>query len=266
MKPVKIGFVGIHLACFLAIWTGVTWRALEIAFVLYWARMFLITGGYHRYFAHRAYNTSRWFQFVLAFLGTTAMHKGPLWWASRHTLHHKFSDKWQDVHSPKQYGFFQAHMGWFLLDKGEAVDDTRYVKDWIKCPELVWVEKYHLVAPILLTALCYYLAGWSGVIVGLGWSTVVFWHSTFLVNSVAHIWGSRRYQTGDDSRNNLLLAVLTMGEGWHNNHHHCQLSAKQGFKWWEIDATYYTLRLLALFGLIWNLEKPSKKVLTNKLL
>lgn len=265
MTTAKIGFVGIHLACICAVWTGITWHALTIAFVLYWARMFLITGGYHRYFAHRSYKTSRWFQFVLAFLGTTAMHKGPLWWALRHRNHHKYSDERQDVHSPKQYGFLQAHMTWFLFDKGADTDDTCHVGDLKKFPELVLVEKYHLVAPIMLTVLCYWLAGWSGVIVGLGWSTVVFWHSTFLVNSVAHICGSRRYQTGDESRNNLPIAILTMGEGWHNNHHHCQLSAKQGFKWWEIDTTYYILLLLERFGLIWNLKKPSEEVLTSNL-
>ncbi len=261
-----IGFVGIHVGCIFAIWTGVTWRALEIAFILYWTRMFLITGVYHRYFSHKAYKTSRWFQFVLGFLTTTAVQKGPLWWSSKHRIHHKYSDQPLDVHSPKQYGFWQAHMFWFLLEKNSGITEMRYIPDLEKYPELVWLDKYHWVAPTLLTLLCYYLAGWSGVVVGMAWSTVVFTHSTFLINSVAHVWGSQRYHTGDDSRNNPLLAILTMGEGWHNNHHHCQLSARQGFKWWEIDATYYILRLLALTGLIWDLKKPSAEALTNKLI
>ncbi len=260
-----VGFVGIHVGCIFAIWTGVSWRALEIAFALYWTRMFLITGGYHRYFSHRAYKTSRWFQFVLAFLTTTAVQKGPLWWVSKHRNHHKYSDQPPDVHSPRQYGFWQAHLFWFLLKKDSGATEMHYVKDWAKYPELRWLEKYHWVAPTLLTALCYYLAGWSGVVVGMGWSTVIFAHSTFLVNSVAHVWGSQRYQTGDDSRNNWLIAILTMGEGGHNNHHHCQLSARQGVKWWEIDATYYILRVLEFCGFIWDLEEPSEKALISKL-
>lgn len=260
-----IGFVGIHVACILAIWTGVTWQAVGIAFVLYWTRMFLITGVYHRYFAHRSYKTSRWFQFVLGFLTTTAVQKGPLWWSARHRLHHRHSDQPEDIHSPKQYGFWRAQVFWFLANPDSGYTDMNQVKDLAKYPELVWLDKYHWIAPTLLTILCYYLAGWSGVIVGIAWSTVIFTHSTFLVNSIAHQWGSKRYQTGDESRNNWWIAILTMGEGWHNNHHHYQSSAKQGFKWWEIDVTYYLLRLLAVFGLIWNLKKPSEKVLTSNL-
>ena len=256
----SLELASIHVVCIFAIWTGITWRALGIAFVLYWARMFLITGGYHRYFAHRSYKTSRVFQFVLAFFGTTAMQKGPLWWTSRHRIHHQYSDKPLDVHSPKIYGWWQAHIGWLFLNNHSSAD-PHYVKDLAKFPELVWLEKYHWVAPIILTALCWYLAGWSGVVVGMGWSTVVFWHAVFSINSLAHLWGSRRYQTGDDSRNNFLLAMIVMGEGWHNNHHHCPHSVNQGFKWWEIDATYYILRLLALVGLIWELKKPSQSEL-----
>ncbi len=258
-----IGFVGVHVACFAAIWTGVTWRSLAIVFALYWARMFLITGGYHRYFAHRTYKTSRAFQFVLAFLGTTCMQKGTIWWSARHRIHHKHSDEPEDIHSPKMYGFWQAHMGWFLWNKGSGATDLSRVKDLVKFPELRWLDKYHWVAPIMLTGFCYYLDGWTGMVVGLGWSTVIFWHSTFLVNSIAHLWGTRRYQTGDDSRNNWLLALLTMGEGWHNNHHHYQGSARQGFKWWEIDVTYYILRLLSLFRLIWDLNPVPKNKLNS---
>ncbi len=261
-----IGFFGIHAACIFAIWTGVTLRAVGIAFALYWIRMFLITGVYHRYFSHKAYKTSRWFQFVLGFLTTTAVQKGPIWWTSKHIIHHKYSDKDErDVHSPKLHGFWQSHMFWFLLKKNSGATEMRYVKDLAKFPELFWLDRNHWVAPTLLTILCYYLAGWSGVVVGMAWSTVIFTHSTFSVNSLAHVWGSRRYQTTDDSRNNWFIAIFTMGEGWHNNHHHFQKSARQGFKWWEIDCTYYLLRLLALTRLIWDLEKPPKEKLTSKL-
>jgi stearoyl-CoA desaturase (delta-9 desaturase) len=256
------GFTAIHLAWIGALWTGVTWRALWIAFALYWIRMFLITGVYHRYFSHRAYKMSRPLQFILAFLTTTSVQKGPLWWASRHVIHHKYSDiDAKDVHSPRQHGLLQAHIGWIWWNNKNIGTDMRYVKDWAKFPELHWLEKYHYIAPLLLTALCYYLDGWSGVVVGMGWSTIVFWHATFSVNSLAHVWGSQRYKTGDDSRNNWFLAIITLGEGWHNNHHHYDHSARQGFKWWEIDVTYYTLWLLARFRLIWNLEQvPESKI------
>ncbi len=260
------GFAAIHLVCFLAIWTGVTWRAIVIALVLYWVRMFLITAGYHRYFAHHSYQTSRVFQTILAVLGTTAVQKGPIWWSSRHRIHHIYSDQPPDVHSPIQYGFWYAHVGWLLFHNRHSGTDLNYVRDWLKYPELVWLEKYHWVMPVLLTVACYFLDGWSGVVIGMGWSTAIFWHSTFLINSAAHLWGSQRYRTGDGSRNNALLAFLTMGEGWHNNHHHCRRSARQGFKWWEIDASYYILRLLALFGLVWGLKKPSPNQLVSKLI
>ncbi len=258
-----IGLLVIHVACTFAIWTGITWHALVIAFALYWTRMFLITAGYHRYFAHRSYKTSRWFQFMLAFLGTTALQKGPLRWPARHRIHHKYSDEPEDIHSPKMYSFWQAHISWIWGAEGSGATDLSQVKDLVKYPELRWIDKYHWVAPTMLTGLCYYLAGWSGVIVSMGWSTVALWHSTFSINSIAHLWGSRRYQTDDDSRNNGLLAVVTMGEGWHNNHHHYRYSVKLGFKWWEIDIAYYILRLLALFGLVWKLKKPTKEQLED---
>lgn len=261
-KITNIAFWGIHLVPFGIFWTGFTLRSVVLCFALYWIRMFLITGGYHRYFSHRSFKTSRWFQFVLAFLGTTCVQKGVLWWASGHRRHHKYSDTLKDVHSPRMYGAYEAHFGWVASGQNSGTDLST-VRDLSSYPELRWLERYHFVAPILLTFLCYYSAGWSGVVVGMGWSTVLFWHATFSINSLAHLWGKQRFMTGDDSRNNLLLALLTMGDGWHNNHHHYQSSVRQGFYWWEVDATYYILVIFQKLGLIWDLRLPTKKSLVT---
>jgi stearoyl-CoA desaturase (delta-9 desaturase) len=252
-------FVAIHFGALAAIWTGVSVRSLVLCFVLYWLFMFAITGGYHRYFSHRTYKTSRWFQFVLAVLGTMTVQKGPLWWAARHRHHHKFSDEPEDVHSPLQRGFWTAHIGWILTPSNTATD-LRAVKDLAKYPELRWIGKYHWLAPALMAVGAYLFDGWRGFIVGTGWALVLSWHTTFTINSLAHLWGTRRYPTTDTSRNNFLLALLTMGEGWHNNHHHYQHTVRQGFYWWEIDASYYVLRALAVVGIVWDLKLPPARV------
>jgi stearoyl-CoA desaturase (delta-9 desaturase) len=253
-------FVSLHLACFAAIATGVSKTALLIGLVLFWVRMFAITAGYHRYFSHRAFKTSRWFQFVLALLGASCAEKGPLWWAATHRRHHRFSDEEQDPHSPLRRGFFESHVGWILGQK-HVDTDVRSVSDLAAYPELVWLGSWHLVPAIALAIGCLAVAGWSGLVVGFVWSTVALWHATFTINSLAHVFGKRRFATTDTSRNNWLLALLTMGEGWHNNHHHYMNSANQGFYWWEIDVSYYVLRLLAAVGLIWDLRKVPPYVL-----
>lgn len=257
-------FWSIHLVPFLAIWTGVTPRALALAIGLYVLKMFLITGGYHRYFSHRTYKTSRVFQFILALFGTSAMQRGALHWAARHRHHHSFSDQPEDVHSPKR-GFFESHVGWIARNRYNGTDLNR-VRDLAKFPELIALERLHGVMPFLLTLLCYYLAGWSGVVVGMGWSVVASWHATFCINSLAHLFGTRRYETGDTSRNNWFLAIITLGEGWHNNHHHFPSSARQGFYWWEIDFSYYMLRALEKLGLIWDLKQPTPRALSSNLI
>ncbi|MBZ0254057.1 MAG: fatty acid desaturase, partial [Candidatus Methylomirabilis sp.] len=208
-----------HVACLGAFWTGVGAADIALLLVTYWARMFGITGGYHRYFSHKAYKTGRVFQFALAFLGGTASQKGALWWAANHRHHHRFSDMPEDLHSPIQKGFWWSHMGWIVCSKYE---ETRYdlIKDFAKYPELRWLNKYWMVPPIVLGALTFLVGGWSGLVWGFAISTVVLWHSTFVINSLAHVFGGRRYHTTDTSRNNFALAMLTMGEGWHNNHHH----------------------------------------------
>ena len=261
--PSAIPFVLVHLGCFAAIWTGVTLEALVLCITLYWLRIFAIGAGYHRYFSHRSYSTSRAFQFVLAFLSQTTTQKSVIWWASKHRHHHLHSDTGHDVHSPRHHGFIYSHLGWIFSRKHDEPDFAK-VSDLTRYPELMWLHKFEVLPAVLLAGLCFLLAGWSGLVVGFLWSTVLVYHATFCINSLAHVRGSKRYVTGDDSRNNWLLAIFTMGEGWHNNHHAYQSSVRQGFKWWEFDPTYYLLRALSWTGLVWDLKTPPEPVLRNE--
>jgi stearoyl-CoA desaturase (delta-9 desaturase) len=256
-----IPFILMHVVCLAVIFTGISWTAVLLCIGLYVVRMWGLTAGFHRYFSHRTYKTSRVFQFLLALLGTTAAQKGPLWWAAHHRRHHKYTDQEGDVHSPRQNGFWWSHIGWVVSDLHDNTD-WEGIKDFSRYPELRWLNKWHLVPPVVLGTLCFALGGWQGLVVGFFLSTVILYHGTFSINSLAHMWGSRRYETGDDSRNNLWLALLTGGEGWHNNHHHYMASVKQGFYWWEIDYSYYALRLLSMFRIVWDLRKPPAHLLT----
>ena len=254
----SLPFLGFHLVPLLAFVTGVSTRALVMCAVLYVVRMFAITAGYHRYFAHKAYKTSRPMQFAMGFVGTMAIQKGPLWWAGHHRAHHRYSDTEGDIHSP-QKGFWWSHVGWFLSNRYSATD-VAAVPDLAKYPELVWLDKYDALGPWLLGVTCFLVGGWSGLVIGFFGSTVLLWHATFTVNSLNHVWGSRRFATNDTSRNNLLLALITMGEGWHNNHHHYQASARQGFTWWEVDTSFYGLQVLRALHLVKDLKSPSSAV------
>ena len=258
-------FFALHGACLAVIWVGVSWTAVLVAVGLYVLRMFAITGFYHRYFAHRAFRTSRAAQFVFAILGASAVQRGPLWWAAHHRHHHKHADTERDPHTPR-HGFWWSHMGWFLSRSGFQ-PDLRAVQDLQRYPELRWLDRYDIAVPAALAAGLFTLGAWlqhvapqlhtSGaqlLVWGFCISTVVVFHITVTINSLAHRFGTRRYDTRDDSRNNFWLALLTFGEGWHNNHHHFPGAARQGFRWWEIDLTYYGLRLLAACGLIWDLR------------
>jgi len=261
--PSAIPFVLVHLACFGAIWSGVTWPAVILCLTLYWLRIFAIGAGYHRLFSHRAYSTSRAFRFVLAVLAQSSAQKSVLWWAAKHRHHHLHSDTEQDVHSPRHTGFIYSHLGWIFSRRHDTFDEDT-VADLMRYPEMRWLDKLELVPAIVLAALCFLIAGWSGLFVGFFWSTVLVYHATFCINSLAHVRGSTRYVTGDDSRNNWLLAVFTMGEGWHNNHHAFQSSVRQGFRWWEIDPTYYILKALSWTGLVWGLRMPPAQVVRNE--
>ena len=257
----SIPFLLFHAVPFLAFFTGVSRRAVVLAVVLYFVRMFAITAGYHRYFAHRSYRTNRAMQFLLAFVGTTAVQQGPLWWASHHRSHHRYSDIEGDIHSP-QKGFWWSHVGWILSDKYNETD-LDAVKDLAAYPELRFLDRFDLVGPWTLGAFCLLIGGWSGLLIGFFASTIVLWHATFTINSLSHTFGTRRYATSDTSRNNPLLALLTLGEGWHNNHHHFQASARQGFFWWELDISWCVLRVLGLFRLVRELRQPSAAVLAR---
>jgi len=263
MYPSAIPFVLVHLACFGAIWSGVTWPAVILCLTLYWLRIFGIGAGYHRLFSHRAYSTSRAFRFVLAVLAQSSAQKSVLWWAAKHRHHHLHSDTEQDVHSPRHTGFIYSHLGWIFSRRHDTFDEDT-VTDLMRYPEMRWLDKLELIPAIILAALCFLIAGWSGLFVGFFWSTVLVYHATFCINSLAHVRGSTRYVTGDDSRNNWLLAVFTMGEGWHNNHHAFQSSVRQGFRWWEIDPTYYILKALSWTGLVWGLRMPPAQVVRNE--
>ena len=238
---------------------GWSWAALWWLIGGYVIRMFAITGGFHRYFAHRTYKTSRAFQFVLALLGMAAAQQGPLWWAAHHRRHHKYSDTPEDVHSPRQRGFVWSHMQWFLAKRHKATDYDR-IKDFAKYPELRFMNNHDLAFAIGFGVVTFVIGGSTALIWGFMVPTVLAWHFTFCINSLAHVWGSRRYATSDDSRNNLLLALLTFGEGWHNNHHHYQRSTRQGFYWWEVDVTWYVLKVLEALRIVWDVQDVPRHV------
>jgi stearoyl-CoA desaturase (delta-9 desaturase) len=242
-----------------AILVGWSWAAFWWLVGSYAVRMFSITAGYHRYFAHRTFKTSRAFQLVLAVLAMGSAQQGPLWWAAHHRRHHKMSDTPDDIHSPVQRGFWWSHIGWILSSRHKATDYDR-IKDFAKYPELRFLNDHDLGFVIAYGVLTYLVGGWTGLVWGFMVSIVAVWHVTFCINSLAHVWGRRRYPTPDQSRNNALLAVFTFGEGWHNNHHHYQRSARQGFYWWELDVTYYALKLLEKLHVVWDVEGVPRHV------
>lgn len=263
-------FWAVHAACILALWSGVSWIAVAVCFALYVVRMFAITGAFHRYFSHRTYSTSRFFQFLLGLLGTTAAQKGPIWWASHHRHHHRYSDTPDDIHSPKVHGIYYAHVGWVLSSQ---FVETRFelVRDLLKFPELRWLDKYYLLPPALLAVGVYLLGvqlenwgfatnGFEMLVWGFFVSTVLLYHGTFCINSFTHLIGKRRFKTTDDSRNNWLLALITLGEGWHNNHHRYPGSEPQGMYWWEIDISHYIIRMLGMLGLVWNIRSYPERI------
>lgn len=266
-------FFLVHLACLAIIWVGWSPVAVTVCVALYFIRMFAITAFYHRYFSHKSFKTNRFWQFCFAVLGNSATQRGPLWWAAHHRKHHKHSDEEDDLHSPVKHGFWWSHLGWFTCDAAFKTD-YNVVKDWVRFPELKFLNRYDTLVPILLGLGLFasgeVMAAWwpelgtSGAqmfIWGYCVSTVLLAHGTFTINSLCHTWGSRRYETKDDSRNNFLLSLITLGEGWHNNHHRFAVSARQGFYWWEIDISYYILKIMSKVGIIWDLNPVPAHIL-----
>jgi len=266
-------FVGVHLACLGVIWTGWSPIAVGVAVALYLVRMFAITGFYHRYFSHRSFKTSRAAQFAFAVLGASAAQRGPIWWAAHHRAHHAHPDQPEDAHSPVQHGFLWSHMGWFLSRHHYDADLSR-VRDLTRFRELKWLDDNDFVVPVALGVLLFLLGaalerwapglgtdGWQMLVWGFFISTVALYHGTYTINSLAHRFGRRRFETGDESRNSFWLSLITLGEGWHNNHHYYPAAARQGFYWWEIDLTYYGLRALAALGIVRDLKPVPESVL-----
>ncbi|MDZ4672840.1 MAG: fatty acid desaturase [Gemmatimonadota bacterium] len=253
-------FVGMHLMCLGVFVVGWHPAAVATGLGLYLVRMFAITGFYHRYFSHRSYRASRPVQFLMALVGASATQRGPLWWAAHHRKHHRHSDTELDVHSPRQHGFWWSHMGW-ITSAENFPTDMKEVRDFARYPELRWLDRFDILVPVALAVALFALGGLPYLIWGYFVSTVVLFHGTCLINSLAHQMGSRRYATDDDSRNSLALALVTLGEGWHNNHHRYPGAARQGFFWWEVDLTYYGLVVLSWLGVIRDLRPVPARVL-----
>lgn len=265
-------FILLHLSCLAVLWVGFSWTAVWVALASYAVRMLGITAGYHRYFSHRAYKTSRVMQFILAVSGNASTQRGPLWWAAHHRHHHSASDLPTDSHSPVQHGFWWSHVGWFLA-RGSFRTRFERVADYAKFPELRFLDRFDWLVPALYALCLYGLGEWLAayrpelgtnglqiLVWGFSISTIALFHLTFSVNSLAHILGTRRYATRDNSRNNFLLALFTFGEGWHNNHHFFSASVRQGFFWWQLDVTYYLIKTLSWLGLVWELRVPPARV------
>jgi stearoyl-CoA desaturase (delta-9 desaturase) len=258
---VSLPFYAVHVAAVVGVaLVGFSWQGVALAVGLYYVRMFGVTGGYHRYFSHRTYRTSRAFQLFLAVLAQSSVQKGALWWAAHHRDHHKYSDTPKDPHSYRDYGFWYSHVGWILSMETEETDFSR-ISDLARYPELRWLNKFHVVPAVVLAVGLFLVGSWPALVWGFFVSTTLLWHGTFTINSLSHIWGKRVYSTTDDSKNNPVLAIVTMGEGWHNNHHYYPRSVRQGFHWWQIDMTYYVLRALAAVGVVWDLHVPTRKVI-----
>ena len=269
----------LHVMCLGVLWVGWSWTAVCVAALLYLVRMFAITGFYHRYFSHKAFKTSRFWQFIFAVMGNASVQRGPIWWAAHHRHHHRYTDQVEDVHSPSQHGFWWSHIGW-LTSKANFPTNYKYVAEWAQYPELRWLNRFDTLIPILLALLLFIFGallerfapnlgtnGLQMVVWGFFISTTVLLHATLTINSLDHMFGSRRYNTPDTSRNNVLLALITLGEGWHNNHHHYAVSARQGFFWWEIDITYHVLALMARLGIVSDLRPvPEHVIHKNRIL
>ena len=248
-----IPFLLLHAGCAAIFFVPFRWSWVGLMLAMYAVRMFGVTAGYHRYFSHRTYKLGRGWQFLMAFLAETSGQKGVLWWAASHRMHHRYSDSELDLHSPKQRGFWWAHVGWILSNDHDRYD-ARLIQDLSKYPELRWLDKHSLVPPAVLGGLLLLAGGLGAFVWGFVVSTVVLFHGTYTINSLAHLWGSRRFATPDDSRNNFFLAVITLGEGWHNNHHKFMYACRQGIRWWELDVTYYGLKMLSWLGVARDLR------------
>ena len=252
--PMVLFHAGAVLAFFMF-----SWKAAAVAALLWWVAESLGIGmGYHRLLTHRGYKTSRWVEYFLTVCGTLALQGGPIAWVATHRAHHQNSDKPGDPHSPRDGGFW-AHMGWIIT--GEALHNKSaellpYVPDLRKDKFHGWISQWHWVPLAILAVLLVLLGGWDYLMWGIFLRTVVGLHATYLVNSATHMWGSRRFMTADKSTNSFWVAMLSFGEGWHNNHHADPCSARHGLAWYEFDMNWYGISFLHMLGLAWDLKRP----------
>jgi stearoyl-CoA desaturase (Delta-9 desaturase) len=270
---IKIRLVVLHLGALGVLFVPFHPEVLWVLAATFFVRMFAVEAGYHRYFSHRAFKTSRVFQFVLAVLGASSGQRGALWWAAHHRSHHRHSDTEGDLHSPL-HGFWHSHIGW-LLEERNVDTNLDLIPDFARYPELRLLNKlYHVPLLLLLVGLAVagasgwlgpHIGGWQAVLWGFFLSTALVLHATLAVNSVAHAsgrWhGYRRYATADASLNHVWLAIPTMGAALHNNHHRYAPAARAGFAWYEIDLSYVVLKGLAALGLVWGLRPVPADVL-----
>ena len=255
-------FWTVQASALLAFFVPLSWPLAALWAASHFARAIGLTLAFHRYFAHRAFQMNRTARFFWTLIGTAAMQKGPLWWAGHHVNHHRFADREGDPHSPSVSGFYYAHIGWFLndarhdrIESGNAV-----VRDFGRVPEIAWLDRYYFAPPLALAAIMYLAGGIEWLVWGFCVPTVTLAHATFAINTVNHLFGSRRFDTMDDSRNNAVTAVFAVGEGWHNNHHRYQRAARNGFFWWEFDPTWYVIRAMAAVGLAWDVQGVPARV------
>ena len=238
------------------------WAYIGLWAASHFVRAIGLTLMYHRYYAHRAFRMNRGARFVWTLIGTAAMQKGPIWWAGHHVTHHKFADREGDPHSPMISGFYYAHVGWFLHDtKFDQLEVTNpVVRDFGGVPEIAWLDKYFFIPPAVFAGALYLVGGWPWLVYGFCLPTMTLAHATFCINTVNHLFGSRRFETLDDSRNNPITAFFAVGEGWHNNHHRYQRAARNGFYWWEVDLTWYTIRAMSFLGLVWDIQPVPDRI------
>jgi stearoyl-CoA desaturase (delta-9 desaturase) len=260
---VQIGiFWTVQASALLVFFVPFSWGFVALWAASHFLRAIGLTLSFHRYFAHRAFKMNRVARFAWAWIGTAAMQKGPLWWASHHVNHHKFADRDGDPHSPMVSGVFYAHIGWFLHDtKYDRVEATNpVIRDFSRVPEIAWLERFFFVPPALLAGAMFLVGGFPWLVWGFCLPTMTLAHATFAINTVNHMFGSRRFETVDESRNNAITALFAAGEGWHNNHHRYQRAARNGFYWWEFDMTWYVIRAMAAVGLVWDIQSVPKRI------
>jgi stearoyl-CoA desaturase (Delta-9 desaturase) len=255
-------FWAVQLSALLVFAVPFTWGLVGLWAASHFIRAVGLTLAFHRYFAHRAFQMNRVTRFVWAFIGTAAMQKGPLWWAGHHVNHHRYADRDGDPHSPMVSGVYYAHVGWFLNDaRHDRLEQSNPVmRDFSKAPELVFLDRFHFVPPLLLALSLYFIGGLPWLVWGFCLPTFTLAHATFAINTVNHMFGSRRFETRDESRNNVVTAIFAAGEGWHNNHHRYQRAARNGFYWWEVDLTWYVIRAMAAVGLAWNVQRVPVRI------